>query len=162
VADSGVMRRVIRCARPGVEPLLQATCLQLHSPTAAPHSPPTPPPWHTPPGLEFSLCGPTVRFHCNTLVALCGATFNAKLDGAPVASWSSFQVKQGQTLAIGNIDNSVPGVSPLQCALPAALLRGPAAKRPTRSHPMDCPADTGPAPLPSQARHPHPLAVSLR
>jgi hypothetical protein len=73
-------------------------------PPAAPHAPPPPA------GLEFSLSGPTLKFHCDTLVALCGATFNAKLDGEPVASWASFAVKGGQTLAIGAIDNSKPGV----------------------------------------------------
>jgi hypothetical protein len=79
--------------------------IQLHTAVHPPRSP-TPPPA----GLEFSLSGPSLKFHCDTLVALCGATFNAKLDGQPVPSWASFTVKGGQTLAIGAIDNSKPGV----------------------------------------------------
>jgi hypothetical protein len=64
-----------------------------------------------PAGMEFSLTGPSLKFHCDSLVAITGATFNAKLDGQPVACWQSFQVKAGQTLAIGQLDNSKPGVS---------------------------------------------------
>lgn len=54
--------------------------------------------------LEFSLMGPTLKFHSPRLVALCGATFKATLDNQPVTWWSSFRVAAGQTLAIEGVD----------------------------------------------------------
>jgi urea carboxylase len=55
--------------------------------------------------LEFSLQGPTLRFHAPTLVALCGARFNATLDGTPIAGWwRSFAVEAGQVLSLGAVD----------------------------------------------------------
>lgn len=59
-----------------------------------------------PAALEFSLSGPTLKFHCDALVSLAGACFAADLDGAPVAWWSSFQVAAGQVLTIGQVDAS--------------------------------------------------------
>lgn len=56
--------------------------------------------------LEFGLTGPTLRFHCDALVSLAGARFEASLDGAPLpesAWWSSFAVKAGQELAVGAV-----------------------------------------------------------
>lgn len=63
-------------------------------------------------GLEFSLMGPTLKFHCDCLVALCGARFEVSLvdseeqDQGPVSWWSSFEVKAGQKLCLGNVDTS--------------------------------------------------------
>eukprot|EP00878_Enallax_costatus_P006672 GHUV01006994.1.p1 GENE.GHUV01006994.1~~GHUV01006994.1.p1 ORF type:complete len:992 (+),score=332.89 GHUV01006994.1:1132-4107(+) len=56
--------------------------------------------------LEFGLTGPTLKFHCDCLVALTGAVFDASLDGAPVTWNSSFLVKSGQELKIGQVDSS--------------------------------------------------------
>ena len=52
-------------------------------------------------GLEFTLQGPTLRFHCDAIVALTGADCDARLDGEPVSTWQPLAVKAGQTLALG-------------------------------------------------------------
>ncbi|KAI8468536.1 MAG: allophanate hydrolase subunit 2-domain-containing protein [Monoraphidium minutum] len=61
--------------------------------------------------LEFGLTGPTIKFHCDALVALAGATFDVTLDGAPVPWWTSFAVAAGQELRIGSVhpDSGVRG-----------------------------------------------------
>ncbi|MBG0843320.1 urea carboxylase [Ectopseudomonas toyotomiensis] len=52
-------------------------------------------------GLEFTLQGPTLRFHSDTLIALTGADCPAELDGEPVAYWQPVAVKAGQVLKLG-------------------------------------------------------------
>ncbi|MBJ7220325.1 MULTISPECIES: urea carboxylase [unclassified Brenneria] len=52
-------------------------------------------------GLEFTLQGPTLRFHCEALIALTGADCPADLDGEPIAYWRPVAVKAGQTLTLG-------------------------------------------------------------
>ena len=52
-------------------------------------------------GLEFTLQGPTLRFHSDTLIALTGADCPASLDGEPVAYWQPITVKAGQLLKLG-------------------------------------------------------------
>ncbi|WP_241626189.1 urea carboxylase [Rosenbergiella epipactidis] len=52
-------------------------------------------------GLEFTLQGPTLRFHCDTVISLTGADCPAKLDDQPVNYWQPVQVKAGQTLTLG-------------------------------------------------------------
>ncbi|PHM31269.1 urea carboxylase [Xenorhabdus innexi] len=52
-------------------------------------------------GLEFTLEGPTLQFHCDALIALTGAESYALLDGAKVSYWQPLNVKAGQTLEIG-------------------------------------------------------------
>ena len=37
-------------------------------------------------GLEIAVMGPTLRFACDTVIALTGADFDARLDGEPVAA----------------------------------------------------------------------------
>ena len=49
-------------------------------------------------GLEFTLQGPTLRFHSDTLIALTGADCPASLDGEPVTYWQPITVKAGQLL----------------------------------------------------------------
>lgn len=56
--------------------------------------------------LEFTLQGPTLRFHCAALLALTGAPFAATLDGQPVALNASFMVKAGQVLAVGHVEGN--------------------------------------------------------
>jgi hypothetical protein len=54
---------------------------------------------HTPlltrPPCACSGAGPTIKFHCDGLVALAGAEFDVTLDDEPVAWWSSFKVAAG-------------------------------------------------------------------
>ncbi|MDX5626961.1 MULTISPECIES: urea carboxylase [unclassified Brenneria] len=52
-------------------------------------------------GLEFTLQGPTLRFHSDAVIALTGADCPAELDGAAVAYWRPIAVKAGQTLTLG-------------------------------------------------------------
>ena len=52
-------------------------------------------------GLEFTLQGPTLRFHSDALIALTGADCPATLDDAPVAYWQPVEVKAGQVLKLG-------------------------------------------------------------
>jgi urea carboxylase len=52
-------------------------------------------------GLELTLQGPTLRFHCDALIALTGADCPATLDGEPVAYWQPVAVKAGQVLKLG-------------------------------------------------------------
>lgn len=52
-------------------------------------------------GLEFTLQGPTLRFHCAALIALTGADCPATLDGEAVAYWQPIPVMAGQVLKLG-------------------------------------------------------------
>jgi urea carboxylase len=52
-------------------------------------------------GLEFTLTGPTLRFACDTTIALTGADFNERLDGSPVPRWQAVQVKRNSLLELG-------------------------------------------------------------
>ncbi len=52
-------------------------------------------------GLEFTLQGPTLRFHCAATLALTGADCGATLDGIPVSNWQPITVNAGQTLTLG-------------------------------------------------------------
>jgi biotin-dependent carboxylase-like uncharacterized protein len=49
----------------------------------------------------MTLLGGTFQFPDGAAVALAGSDFGATLDGSPVALWSSFEVKPGQTLRLG-------------------------------------------------------------
>nr|WP_154325332.1 urea carboxylase [Pantoea sp. 201603H] len=52
-------------------------------------------------GLEFTLQGPTLRFHSDATIALTGADCPAMLDGEAIGYWQPVDVKAGQTLALG-------------------------------------------------------------
>lgn len=52
-------------------------------------------------GLEVTLGGLALRFSVGTTVALTGADCDARLDGVPVATWSSLPVSAGQELRFG-------------------------------------------------------------
>ena len=52
-------------------------------------------------GLEMTLLGGTFVFPEGAVVALTGSDFGVTLDGAPVALWSAFEVKAGETLRTG-------------------------------------------------------------
>ena len=53
-------------------------------------------------GIECQFIGPTLRFHDDRVVALCGAQLAAALDGQAVEMWTSFAVRSGQVLALGS------------------------------------------------------------
>ena len=52
-------------------------------------------------GLEFTLLGPTLKFHVDTLIALAGAPMPASLDGIEIPYYESVLVNAGATLALG-------------------------------------------------------------
>ena len=53
------------------------------------------------PGLEFTMTGPTLRFHTATRVVVTGAPAPVTLDGLPVAQWEPVHVPAGGVLAVG-------------------------------------------------------------
>ncbi|HEX4650198.1 MAG TPA: biotin carboxylase N-terminal domain-containing protein, partial [Granulicella sp.] len=52
-------------------------------------------------GLEFATMGGRLRFHSDVLIALTGADIAAKLNGKPVARWTTIEVKAGSVLSLG-------------------------------------------------------------
>jgi antagonist of KipI len=52
--------------------------------------------------LEMTLLGGTFQVPDGAVIALTGSDFEATLDGAPIAPWTSYQVKPGQTLRTGS------------------------------------------------------------
>jgi urea carboxylase len=57
-------------------------------------------------GLEFTLTGPTLRFACDTTIALTGADFGARLNGQPVPQWQAVSVKQDSVLELGSAEHA--------------------------------------------------------
>ena len=51
--------------------------------------------------LEAAFLCPDLEFTSDALVAVTGAEFPPKVDGAERATWTSFRVKKGQTLSFG-------------------------------------------------------------
>ena len=60
-------------------------------------------------GLEYTLTGPTIRFHADSVICLTGGDFRATLDGTPVGLWQAFGVKAGQVLKIGPVNQKEGG-----------------------------------------------------
>ena len=57
-------------------------------------------------GLEITLTGPTLRFTCDTTIALTGAPFGVRLDGRPMPRWQAVRVTQDSVLEIGNAEDA--------------------------------------------------------
>ena len=51
--------------------------------------------------LEIALAGPTLRFEHASRIALCGAAFDADIDGEPLFGWRSATLPAGSVLRIG-------------------------------------------------------------
>ncbi|QNU24897.1 5-oxoprolinase subunit C family protein [Geobacillus zalihae] len=51
--------------------------------------------------LEATMAGPTLRFHAETVIAICGGEFSCALNGQPLALWKPAAVKPGDVLEIG-------------------------------------------------------------
>ncbi|HEX2611992.1 MAG TPA: urea carboxylase, partial [Fibrobacteria bacterium] len=51
-------------------------------------------------GIEFTLSGPTIRFHADTVACLAGGDLPATLDGKTVERWKPFAARGGQTLKV--------------------------------------------------------------
>ncbi|MXS85698.1 urea carboxylase [Nitrosomonas sp. HPC101] len=54
-------------------------------------------------GLEITLAGPTLKFNCNSLIAVCGAPIDVWLDDVPLEQWRSYVIKAGSLLRFGKI-----------------------------------------------------------
>jgi urea carboxylase len=54
-------------------------------------------------GLECTVTGPTLRFRCDSVIALTGAPLAADLDGAPLPAWQAVPVRAGSTLTLGAV-----------------------------------------------------------
>ena len=52
-------------------------------------------------GLEITVIGPTLRFSCDTWIALAGADCGAQIDGVRVGRWQAVPVKAGALLEMG-------------------------------------------------------------
>ncbi|MDT8363234.1 MAG: urea carboxylase [Nitrosomonas sp.] len=51
--------------------------------------------------LEITFSGPTLRFHCDSMIAITGATIDAQLDGKALQPWQSHAVIAGAILTFG-------------------------------------------------------------
>ncbi len=54
-------------------------------------------------GLEITLAGPTLRFNCDSIIAICGAPIDVSLDSEPLLQWQSHVIKAGALLQFGKI-----------------------------------------------------------
>jgi urea carboxylase len=57
--------------------------------------------------LELTVSGPTLKFTCDTMIALTGAPMRAELNGAPVEFWRAQSVAAGSVLRIAAIEGSI-------------------------------------------------------
>ncbi|GAA4338637.1 urea carboxylase [Pigmentiphaga soli] len=56
-------------------------------------------------GLECTVIGPALRFHCDAVIALTGAPTAATLDGAELPFWRPVTVAAGQVLRVGKVQS---------------------------------------------------------
>ena len=54
-------------------------------------------------GIEITVIGPTLRFNCDSVIAVTGAPIDLRLDSEPLAQWQSHAVKAGALLQFGRI-----------------------------------------------------------
>lgn len=52
-------------------------------------------------GLEITLSGPTLRFNCDSIIAITGAPIEVRLDGESLMLWQSHVIKAGTLLQFG-------------------------------------------------------------
>ena len=56
--------------------------------------------------LELTAAGPTLKFNCDTTIALGGAAMAAKLDGEAIEIWRAYPVKAGAVLQLGRVEGA--------------------------------------------------------
>lgn len=54
-------------------------------------------------GLEITMAGPTLRFNCDSIIAICGAPIDIWLDSNPLSLWQSHFIKAGALLQFGKV-----------------------------------------------------------
>lgn len=52
-------------------------------------------------GLEITFAGPTLRFNCDSVIAITGAAMAVSLEGEAIPQWQSVAVKAGAVLRFG-------------------------------------------------------------
>jgi len=57
-------------------------------------------------GLEVTLAGPTLKFNCDSRIAVCGAPIDVWLDDAPLAVWQAYAIKAGSVLRFGKVNEA--------------------------------------------------------
>jgi antagonist of KipI len=76
--------------------------------------------------LEMTLLGGTFRFPDGAFAALAGSDFSATLNGAAVQTWSSFEIRSGETLRLGSTANGARCYLCFAGGIAAPLLLGSA------------------------------------
>ncbi|KAB2639411.1 MAG: urea carboxylase, partial [Verrucomicrobia bacterium] len=56
--------------------------------------------------LELTAMGPTLKFNCDSVIALGGSEMMATLDGAALSYWQSHAVKAGSVLKLGSVKST--------------------------------------------------------
>ncbi|HEX8979267.1 MAG TPA: urea carboxylase [Parasulfuritortus sp.] len=56
--------------------------------------------------LELTAAGPTLKFNCDSVIAIGGASMAAKLDGEAIDNWRVYPVKAGSVLQLGRIEGA--------------------------------------------------------
>jgi urea carboxylase len=56
-------------------------------------------------GFEFTLQGPSLKFHQDSVIALTGAPCPAQLDDKPVTFWQPIHIRAGQVLSLGQVES---------------------------------------------------------
>ncbi len=51
--------------------------------------------------LEITMVGPEIQFENETLISICGADLDAKIDDMPIECWKPFLIKKGSVLRFG-------------------------------------------------------------
>ncbi|TCM66775.1 urea carboxylase [Acinetobacter calcoaceticus] len=75
-------------------------------------------------GFEFTLLGPSLCFHADTVIALTGASCRADLDGQAVAFWQPIAVQAGQVLSLGQVESGCRCYLAVQHGLDVPLYLG--------------------------------------
>ena len=108
VEDGGILTTVQDTGRPGFRHLGVPVCGAMDTLAARvanlmlANTAPTP-------LLEYTLMGPTLCFHADTVICLTGGAVTAKLEDQPVPCYQPFVVQAGQTLKLGSIRQGCRG-----------------------------------------------------
>lgn len=57
--------------------------------------------------LEMTFLGPTLTFHCETIIAITGADMKPTLNGLPCPMWRAITIKSGDTLKFSSAKKGV-------------------------------------------------------
>lgn len=56
-------------------------------------------------GLECTLQGPSLKFHCDSQILLAGGDMPSVLDGVAIPMWQTVNVRKGQVLKCGKVES---------------------------------------------------------